>query len=91
MTQDANPDQDAQYLEEVIELMVATELELEAKGYPEKLTRNAVERARGIAEYKTSEVRPSLRTVVFRDIIEGELRMAEVWAARQQSYFDTEG
>ena len=76
------------YLELSLQAMMAKETELVAKGFHEGLARNAVERARGVAEYKSSAISPEIRQRAFYDILQSELMTAEVWAARERRFLD---
>lgn len=78
------------YLEEATQLMAAKELELVAKGFPDVLASRAVERARGTALYKSTDIKPEIRQQAFRDILEAELTNAEIWAAREKAFFDSQ-
>lgn len=72
-------------LAEATQLMLAYELELEAKGYTTPLARAAVERARQMALYRVKSVRPELRTMAFLDTLQAELRSVEDWCKAEQS------
>ena len=80
---------DTNHLELASQAMMARETELIAKGFSERLARNAVERARGIAMYKSTEISPEIRQRAFYDILLAELLTAEVWAAREKEFLDS--
>jgi len=80
---------DIDYLELSSQAMMAKETELIAKGFSERLARNAVERARGIAMYKSTEISPEIRQRAFYDILLAELLAAEIWAAREKGFLDS--
>lgn len=81
----------ASLLEEATRCLSLTQLELEAKGYPPGIARAAVMRARGIAEYKTRDISPSIREQAFLDILVAELRKAETWTVQEMSQSDGSG
>lgn len=84
-------DPTGQMLETATRMIAATQFELEAKGYPPSLASMAVERARGIAQYKSEPISPEIRGRAFLDLLGHELRKTEDWTLRQQRFLDSEG
>lgn len=75
-------------LEEATRLMAAREVELVAKGYPEKLAQRASARAWGVATSRVEDVRPELRSQAFLDTLTAELQFAELWAGQTKRFID---
>lgn len=62
--------------------MALAEIELEAKGYPARLARVALQRAWGTAERRAADVSPSIQEQAFLDILTAEIGRAEAWAQK---------
>jgi hypothetical protein len=65
--------------DEAVRLMAMTELELVAKGYPEKLVADSIRRAREWAASLADRVPADKRDVVFLGLLESELGGCERW------------
>ena len=78
-------------LEAATRMIAATQLELETKGFAPSLVRAAIERARGVAQYKAQPISAAIQGQAFLDLLRDELTKAEDWVQRQKKFLDNEG
>lgn len=72
------------------QLMAATELELQAKGYPVALVEISISRAQGAAQQKAAVISQSIRNQAYYDLLKAELAKAENWLVRQKAFLDSQ-
>ena len=70
------------YLSQAAWLMEQTHYELVAKGYPEGAVSAGIERARGMAEFHTAYMSPTVRGPAFLEALRHELAKAEDWCRK---------
>lgn len=76
-------------LEQATRLIADAQIGLEIRGYPPRLVRNAIERARGAAVAKVAAVSPAIRDQAFLDVLKGELKGVEQWMQQVESFLKT--
>lgn len=71
-------------------ILTMTQLQLEHAGYPPGLVQHAIDRARGMAEYKARPIRETIRGQAYLDILVDELAGAEKWMGHIQQLLNGE-
>jgi hypothetical protein len=76
------------YLQQAADLLRYTHFTLSQKGYADGLIEAAMDRARGMAEYKTRDLSPDLRGPAFLQVLQAELGKVETWMHQIQAALD---
>lgn len=73
------------YLQQATDLIAYTHYQLVRKGYPPGFSQSALDRAWGIAKYKTDNLSVQIRGAAFLEVLQVEVGQAETWIKQMQA------